>query len=1256
MAVVWLALSTELVAQPVNDNFANRIHLSGTRVTTSGTSVGATRELGEPDLATGNSPRRLHTVWWSWTAPADGVLAVSGIGSDFTAWVDVLAGATLEQLRLASICLAFGPPGCEVAHASVTAGMTYQIAVAGPDDIAGGILLNLAFSERPANDDFADRIHLGNGNVTVTMTNTAATTEADEYSNFLSYYGRSVWWSWTAPASGSVTMGVEANPFSPEAPLFGEYPGGPTALSIYVGTSPGAVTPVTNQFSRDFVGAPSLSQVRFDAVAGTTYQIAVDGAVGSFSALTLRIARTQPPLALMTGPLNGAEFVAGAPVTATAEALDPDGTVRVVEFFIDDLYGRYGNGDRSYRDATRPFSGTWTNLPPGEYHVSVRATDDLGATSDAFPVRFNVRPVNDAFARRIAFTGAFVSVTGTLANASSEPDEPSGTRSASVWWSWTAPSSGTFTFTVMSDSDFYPTLALFSGASLNTLIEIARPAAEGFGANYSTRVVIHAEAGTVYPIAVSTDSYGGWCKLSVAKTVPPEVTITSPVPEASFIVGEPVTFAATASDVDGSVRRVDFVLDDYQALGSVTNPPFTLVRTFTQGYTRHRVRAWAMDDTGIATPSEPVEFDMNYPGPTNDHFADRSAFTGSFVSVTGSTANATREPGETNVFYGGTTWWAWTAPESAAFTVTVRSEPGYKPSLAVFTGTTLASLELITNSTFADYDDTYETRLVIHAQAGATYPLAVGSGGQVTLSIARTLPPIVSLVNPTNYAEYVVGETIELKAEAFDPDGKIAQVEFYRDGYYLLGGVTNSPYVLNFSTTNFEGYARIQARATDNFGVRTVSDDVRFQVRYPGPLNDNFVDRIFLTGSFVSVTGTTANATIEASENIFWGSGSVWWAWTAPESADFTITATSRSGYWTSLAIYNGTILSDLELIERSSFTEDGLTYSRRVVLHAEAGITYSIAVESYDDIVLSVVKSVPPEVTITSPAQGARLQAGEPTTFTATATDADGTVRRVDFLLNNDRVIGSVTNSPFALVHTLAEGSFGSQLRVRMRALAVDDTGLSTYSDPVEFEIYYSYPPPVNDNFASRIPLTGTFTIVDGSLRSATREPDEPTPESPAEGGSVWWSWTAPASGHVTLTGSRAAWFLGAYTGSNLTSLITVATNAWSGYPVQVTFDAVAGTEYQIACVSLNSGGEPVRLALFLDARELRGPRRLSNGMFAFDLRTTVERLWIIEASTNLVNWSPIAAGRCADGTLEFIDPVMAEIPRRFYRAVASP
>src|SRR6266567_3334494 len=110
----------------------------------------------------------------------------------------------------------------------------------------------------------------------------------------------------------------------------------------------------------------------------------------------------------------------------------------------------------------------------------------------------------------------------------------------------------------------------------------------------------------------------------------------------------------------------------------------------------------------------------------------------------------------------------------------------------------------------------------------------------------------------------------------------------------------------------------------------------------------------------------------------------------------------------------------------------------------------------------------------------------------------------------------------------------------------------------------------PVNDNFANALPLTGAVVTTTGSNVGATRESGEPNIGSNIGGASVWWAWTAPGNGAVTIdtSGSSFNTMLGVYTGSSVNALTLVAsnddysTNLWS----RVSFVAVGGTVYRIA------------------------------------------------------------------------------------------
>lgn len=116
--------------------------------------------------------------------------------------------------------------------------------------------------------------------------------------------------------------------------------------------------------------------------------------------------------------------------------------------------------------------------------------------------------------------------------------------------------------------------------------------------------------------------------------------------------------------------------------------------------------------------------------------------------------------------------------------------------------------------------------------------------------------------------------------------------------------------------------------------------------------------------------------------------------------------------------------------------------------------------------------------------------------------------------------------------------------------------------------------PAPANDNFADRLPLVGLPTSATGSSGDASREVGEPDHTDLSSGRgfrSVWWTWTSPVNGPVTIstTINNFDTLLGVYTGSSVSSLVEIAQNdedpdAFSSS--RVTFSAVAGTTYQIA------------------------------------------------------------------------------------------
>lgn len=88
-------------------------------------------------------------------------------------------------------------------------------------------------------------------------------------------------------------------------------------------------------------------------------------------------------------------------------------------------------------------------------------------------------------------------------------------------------------------------------------------------------------------------------------------------------------------------------------------------------------------------------------------------------------------------------------------------------------------------------------------------------------ALQRNNPPVIALTAPTSGAVFFIPGTITLAATASDPDGAVAQVEFFA-GPTRIGAATNSPYSLDW-TAPAPGVYTLTAVATDNEGAVTVS-------------------------------------------------------------------------------------------------------------------------------------------------------------------------------------------------------------------------------------------------------------------------------------------------------------------------------------------------------------------------------------------------------------------------------------------------
>ena len=162
----------------------------------------------------------------------------------------------------------------------------------------------------PANNNFANAtdITLATGKLTLKGYNTNATKEAGEPSPVpKSTGGRSVWWRWTPPSDGTVTIDTKGSYFD-------------TTLAIYTGS---ALTSLTSVVSSDDIqdGIIQASTVTLTVLANTTYRINVDGfnnadaAGADTGGITLNfnfVATIGTPPSITTQPTNATVIIGGS--------------------------------------------------------------------------------------------------------------------------------------------------------------------------------------------------------------------------------------------------------------------------------------------------------------------------------------------------------------------------------------------------------------------------------------------------------------------------------------------------------------------------------------------------------------------------------------------------------------------------------------------------------------------------------------------------------------------------------------------------------------------------------------------------------------------------------------------------------------------------------------------------------------------------------------------------------------------------------
>ena len=283
------------------------------------------------------------------------------------------------------------------------------------------------------------------------------------------------------------------------------------------------------------------------------------------------------------------------------------------------------------------------------------------------------------------------------------------------------------------------------------------------------------------------------------KKVESVVIIVSPKEGDSFLEGENIKIEATTSDLDGTVKIVEFYQNN-TLIGTVSQNPFSLVWNKVPAGS-YQLTIKSIDDQGAVTISDPVSITVSKPliSPT--------------VKIT--------SPGPNSIF-------------EKSKPITVRFEAsspnGNITKIELFKnsdliGTANGNPNNVTFSLDNLQVGTFNLIAKVYDDKGAS---AVSTPLKITV-IEPNIVPNINIKNPKNGDVFLEGTDLRIEADAEDPDGEITKVEFYR-GSTLIGTSTSAPHSTIFTKAPVGNY-NLTAKAFDNKGGESISPAVNITIK-----------------------------------------------------------------------------------------------------------------------------------------------------------------------------------------------------------------------------------------------------------------------------------------------------------------------------------------------------------------------------------------------------------------------------------------